>query len=206
VFEARSDPPGLELVRQGEPVRFVYSIDRGLCKLVWRRTGARPCLIGLRGPDSLVGAEMAMAGTRATCSVITLTMCRISQVAVDDFREMVRTNPTYSWQLHRRLAAELIAESARVAELAGCAGRERLLRFFDRTRNGAFGLAPDPLALTPHRLPLKQWEIAQYLGIAPQHLSALLRTLEDEGTHIPEAGMRRRRRSDKKASALESPL
>src|SRR5262249_25051354 len=101
---ARTEPPGLELLRQGETVPFVYSIERGLCKLVWRRPGERACLFGLRGPGSLLGAEMALAGTRATCSVITLTMCRLSLLDADEFRVLVQTNREFSSHIHRRLA------------------------------------------------------------------------------------------------------
>jgi CRP-like cAMP-binding protein len=191
---AWSAPPGLELLCQGEPVRSVYSLERGLCKVVWRRPGAKASLIGLRGPGSLVGAESALAGANAAHSVITLTTCSVTEVEAEGFRELVRTNPELSWQLHRRQSRELVAETTRVAELAGCAARERLLRFLEQARNGAFGLAGDPNALRPRRLPLKQKEIAEYLGIATQHLSALLRSLEAEGLTIPEAGVRRRRR------------
>jgi CRP-like cAMP-binding protein len=34
---------------------------------------------------------------------------------------------------------------------------------------------------TEVRLPFKQWEIAQMLGVTPEHLSRLLRRLEKEG-------------------------
>jgi CRP-like cAMP-binding protein len=177
-------------MRQGEEVRFVHSIEHGLCKMLLHRSGAGPFLFALRGVGSLVGAEVALGGGRAAFTAVTLTACRLSTIPADALRELVRTSPEFSWQLHRRLSRELVSATTRVAELASLTARDRLVKFLEGVRSGEFAATAGG-SLRP--FPLKQWEIAQYLGIAPQHLSLLLRGLEREGSLGDLADVLRRR-------------
>jgi CRP/FNR family transcriptional regulator, cyclic AMP receptor protein len=175
----RSIAPGTTIFRQCELASEVFFIETGTCKLVHHRPNVGDKLVGLRGPGFLA-ADAAILSLPYPVTAVSLSVCCISRLPAGRFRDLVRSVPEFSWQLHRMLSEELYLETGRVAELGELSARERLLQFLDNLHRDVpqDGELRDEVRV---RVPLKQWEIAQLLAIAPPYLCTLIGQLEREG-------------------------
>jgi CRP/FNR family transcriptional regulator len=170
--------PGVQILGQGSCSSDVYLIRRGLIKLQSIDRAGRETIVGVRRTGSLVGAEAAIMRKPHLASAVTVTECCLQRFPTRQFCELIRTYPDLSWHLHQMNASELRETTAALVEVKSHTANIRLKRLVLELvpeLNGAG--SPN----TEVRLPFKQWEIAQMLGVTPEHLSRLLRRLEKEG-------------------------
>jgi CRP-like cAMP-binding protein len=160
-------------------MREVFHVENGLVKLLRLHASGRERIVGLRPMGWLVGATAAILDEPATVTAVTVTESRVSRMVASCFRERLRHDVELSWRIHRMHAWEIDVGLAHAADLSAIRARERLISFLRGLPS-----APGEGGGDAHRvvLPLRQWELAQLLGMSAPYLCHLLGDLEREGT------------------------
>lgn len=170
--------PGVRLVEQGSACSEIYFVRAGLIKLQSTDSEGHETIIGIKRSGRLVGVEAAIMHKAHLVSAVTVTECRLHRFSANRFLGLIQENPTLSWHLHEMSASELRETTVALMEAKSQSAVIRLKRL-------VFELVPDlnrtPERRTALRLPFRHREVAQILGVTPEHLSRLLRRLEKEG-------------------------
>ena len=175
-------PPNTEIYRQGTPANAVYLIERGLVKLTCLEPNGTEVIVGLRRRHWLLGAPAVLLERNFAFSVTTLIPCCLRCISSNGFLQLMHADAEFSRQLLRMFSEEIYSHGTNVAVLGCMPARDRLTRFL-RDLALEQGHANGPAELQkPMRLqiPLKLKELAQLIAITPEHLSRLLRELEQQ--------------------------
>ena len=175
----RSYGPGSELLEQGAPTDDVYLIHDGIVKLVWTEPKGKQTILGLRWNGCLLGVPSAITGDASPMSAVTLVRSLIRRVTAREFLECLQRRADLGWKVHQIHCREISEHLNSLGELACCSARSRLARIFERFI--AAGHAEIEGAKTRIRLPLKQKELAELIGVTPEHLSRILHGLSNDG-------------------------
>ena len=175
----RSYGPGSELLQQGTPADEIYIIHEGIAKLVWTDSIGKQTILGLRWPGYLLGVPSAVTGELSPMSAVTLVRSVIQRIPTQEFIERLQTNIDFAWRMHQFHSFELCEQLNLSGELACCTARSRLGRVFKRLITS--GQTRVEGKKTRVRLPLKQRELAELIGVTPEHLSRILNTLSKDG-------------------------
>jgi len=175
----RTYGPGSELLQQGTPADEIYLVHEGLVKLVWIEPRGRQSIVGLRWRGHLLGVPSAITGETSPMSAVTLVRSMMQRISTQDFLESLRTNPPLAWKMHEIHSRELCEQLNSLGELACCPARSRLARVFKRLVAAGQGQVDGKQ--TRVRLPLKQREVAELIGVTPEHLNRILRSLSKDG-------------------------
>jgi CRP-like cAMP-binding protein len=170
-----SYPGGVELFRQGDAPNEVFHLEHGLVKLVRMQSSGTQTIVGLRSAGWFLGSAAVVLGRSHAMTAVTITPSMIARIPAGTFRHLLRSDAALSWRLHRMHSEEIHTDLTRAADDRSLPARERLGRFlrtFATHREGRVPRRAD--------VPLKQWEIADLLGITPQYLSQLLHEMEAE--------------------------
>ena len=180
--ENRSYKPRSVLFRQGEPVQDICWICSGLVKLSHIDAGGREVIIGLRGSGSLLGLATAILHRPHATSAETLTPCALRMIPVQELITRLHTDPVLAAYVHEFNAREIAANIEKLIDIATRAARYNLLKLLsqivresDPSKNGKRHLV---------QIPMRQWELAGLLGVTPEHLNRVLRSLERQGIVI----------------------
>jgi CRP/FNR family transcriptional regulator, dissimilatory nitrate respiration regulator len=183
---AREFSPATTLFLQGSTPREVFYIERGLVKLIRMSESGQELAIGLRSQGSLLGAASVIVQEPYPFTAITITSCSLSRIQADLFLHLARTDEELCWYLHEFHSREVQQQASQLAALRYLSARQRfvrlLLQFFSSTP------AHERQPSMKIRLPLKRWEIAQLIGIRPEHLSRVLQQIKQEGILREENG------------------
>jgi CRP-like cAMP-binding protein len=168
----------VSLFEQGSPVEAIAVVEDGLVKLLrWEHRG-EAVTVGIRFSGGLLGTAAAMLRAPQPVTAETLTRCRILSIPVEHFLELVATNREVSSNLHHVHSQELFECFAQLGGLGALSTRERLLRLI-----GEVVAAEHPsveAGVLRVALPLKYTELARAIVTTRQHLSRVLKQLEDE--------------------------
>lgn len=175
---ARSYSRSSPLFQQGEPSCDVFFVNSGIVKTNALDLDGQEVIVSVCGAGWLLGADSAILNEVYQSSAATVTECRLQRISSKNLRNLLRTDPELSWRIHQILSLEARIGSERLAALASQPAKVRLTRFLSRAILGCRCGASEARVLN---LPLKQWEIAQLLGITPEHINRLLRHLEQDG-------------------------
>jgi CRP-like cAMP-binding protein len=175
----RTYGPGSELLQQGTPADEIYLIHEGLVKLVWTEQQGRQTIVGLRWRGYLLGVPSAITGEASPMSAVTLVRSVMQRISAHEFLESLHTNTDLAWKMHQIHSRELCEQLNSLGELACCSARSRLARVFKRLV--AAGQTQAEGKKTCVRLPLKQREVAELIGVTPEHLNRILHTLSKDG-------------------------
>lgn len=167
---------GTCILQQGLHPDRAYLIRSGIVKLSKLRSG-RTLIAGLRSSGSMIGVEASLLRAPHSVTVVALTECSAIPLEAAELRRLLLEDPDVSWLVHLAQSEEVERHMGHAARLACLSARERLEDFFKLLRNEIIG---DPEA--PVELPLREWELAQLLGITPQYLSRLIHALEAGGS------------------------
>ncbi len=182
----REIPPATTLFFQGNSAHEVLFIEQGLVKLSRMNIDGQEMIIGLRSKGSLLGAAPVIVQEMHTATAITITRCTLRCFPADVFVRLAKTDGDFGWYLQQAHSLEVHQQVSHVAILR-C--RSARLRFEHWLLQFLSSLSPQekqpPMRL---RLPLKQWEIAQLIGITPEHLSRVLKQIKEEGVIKEENG------------------
>jgi CRP/FNR family transcriptional regulator len=171
-------PPGVQFVEQGSDSSDIYSVRRGIIKLQSIDRAGRETIVGVRRTGSLIGAEAAIMRKPHLVSAVTVTKCWLQRFPTRQFCDLIRQNPSLSWHLHQINASDLSEATAALVEVKSYTATIRLRRLVLELVPELNGTSSENSEI---HLPFKHWEIAQMLGVTPEHLSRLLRRLEKEG-------------------------
>jgi len=175
----RSYGPGSELLEQGAPADDVFLIHDGIVKLVWTEPKGKQTILGLRWNGYLLGVPSAITGDASPMSAVTLVRSQLRRVTVRDFLDCLQRRADLGWKVHQIQCREISEHLNSLGELACCSARSRLARIFERFI--AAGHAEIEGTKTRIRLPLKQKELAELIGVTPEHLSRILHDLSKDG-------------------------
>lgn len=171
-------PPALSFFEQGSPVEAIGVIEEGLVKLLrWEHQG-EAVTVGIRFSGGPLGVAAAILRAPHPVTAETLTRSRILLIPVDHFLQLLRTDGHVAADLHHIHAQELFDCFAQIGGLGALSTRDRLLRLIGEAvaaehRSAAAG----PLRVA---LPLRYTELARAIVTTRQHLSRVLKQLEDE--------------------------
>jgi CRP-like cAMP-binding protein len=182
----REVPPATSLFFQGDQVREVFCVERGLIKLIRLSGDGQELIVGLRSKGAFLGAASLIVQEPYPITAITVTSCSLICIPAGPFLRLAKTNEELGWHIHQAHSHEVHQQASQLIALRCLSARQRferlLLQFFS-------SISPQekqaPLKI---RLPLKHWEIAQLIGITPEHLSRVLKQIKQEGIIHEEAG------------------
>jgi CRP-like cAMP-binding protein len=186
MFPAREFSAATSLFFQGSPVREVFCVERGLIKLTRLDKDGRELIVGLRAKGSFLGAASLIIQEPHPITAITVTGCSLICIPAELFLRLAKTDEQFCWHIHRAHSHEVHQQASQLVALRCLSARQRfeslLLQFFSSM------LPQGKKAPMKIRLPLKHWEIAQLIGITPEHLSRVLKQIKQEGIIQEEAG------------------
>lgn len=179
-------PPSANLFLQGSQPREVFYVERGLVKLIRLNENGQEFAFGLQSEGSLLGAASVIVQEPYPFSAITVTGCVLSRIPADLFLRLAKTDEQFCWYLHEVHSLEVHRQASQLAALKYLSARQRferlLLQFLSSMHTH------EKQTSMKIRLPLKHWEIAQLIGIRPEHLSRILRQIKQEGVLQEENG------------------
>jgi CRP/FNR family transcriptional regulator, dissimilatory nitrate respiration regulator len=179
-------PPSTTLFLQGNPPREVLYIERGLVKLIRLSESGQELAIGLRSQGSLLGAASAIVQEPYPFTATAVTSCTLSRIPADIFLHLAKTDEQFGWYLHEIQSHEVHLQVSQLAALKYHSARQRFERLLMQFLSS---IPPHERQFsTKIRLPLKHWEIAQLVGISPEHLSRILQQIKREGVLHEEGG------------------
>lgn len=171
--------PAMPLFAQGSPSCEVFYVERGLVKLIHQSDDGKESIVGLRSKGSLLGAASAIVHEPHTISAITVTRCYLKRIPTDMFLRLAKTDEQFCWRLHQAHSHEVCQQMNQQVALRSLSARQRfeklLLQFLSSISQN------ERQTSVKIRLPLKHWEIAQLIGVTPEHLSRVLRQIMLEG-------------------------
>lgn len=175
----RSYSRSTQLFQQGEPCFAVYFVNSGLVKIKALDLDGQEVIVSVCGAGWLLGADCAILEEACQSSAETVTECRLQRISSKNLRSVLKADPELSWRIHQILSLEARIRSKKLAALASQPAKVRLIRFLSQAVLEYRCEVPTEARVL--NLPLKQWEIAQLLGITPEHINRLLRHLEQDG-------------------------
>jgi CRP-like cAMP-binding protein len=175
----RSYGPGAEILQQGIAADDVFLIHEGIIKLVWSENRGKQAILGLRWRGYPLGVPSAITGEASPMTAVTLVRSVLQRISVQEFIKHLHANPELAWKMHQIHSKELCEQLNSLGELACCSARSRLARVFRRLIS--LGQADIEGPRTRLRLPLKQREVAELIGVTPEHLSRILHDLSKDG-------------------------
>jgi CRP-like cAMP-binding protein len=175
---AMTYPAGVELFREADVPKEVLYLEHGLVKLQKLHVGGEEIIIGLRSAGWFLAAVSVLLERPCAATGITVTACRVARMSAATFRQRVKAGGALSWSVHRMTCEEVQAQLGLVTDLSTVPARERLEQFLWSL---AAGLRPSSEGDVRFEVPLRQWEIAQLIGVTPPYLSQLLGELGEAG-------------------------
>lgn len=172
-------PSRVALFQQDDEPDGVFLLREGLVKLMRLDHDGRETIVGLRASGWLIGASAVILNRPHTLSACTVVPSRVSWLTGEVFRTQMKRDAELSWRLHEMQSEEVYSAQHHVADLHGHCARTRLETFLRRLA----GTLRSPAAEKEVRLtiPLRQWEIAQLIGVTAPYLNELIREMESEG-------------------------
>lgn len=176
---------GTPLFLQGTPARDIFLIELGLIKLLHLDEDGEEFIIGLRSIGAMIGAASVIVQEPFPFSAITTTPCRLRRIPADRFLHLAKNDLQFCWNLHQVLGREVQQQANQLFAFKNLSARQRfenLLFQFVSTMKAQAGRSREV------RLPLKHWEIAQLIGVTPEHLSRVIKQLQREAILRKENG------------------
>ena len=166
-------PAGTHVFRANDPFQAVYAVRSGTVKTCLVDDEGREQVLGFHLPGELVGLN-AIWGARYPCNAVTLdnaTLCRFSFSAIAELAARV---PNLQQQLFRLMSKDIVESS----QLAGDFGADERLAGFLVGLSRRY--AARGYSRTRFHLTMSRGDIANYLRLAPETVSRVLRRFQDE--------------------------
>jgi CRP-like cAMP-binding protein len=179
-------PAETELIQQHSLVNDIYFIEDGLIKLTSLDQTGHQINLGLRSQGWLLGAAAVLLQLPSPVAAATLTRCRLRRITAVTFLQLVKTDTQLSWHLHQMHGREVFEQIARMVEFGCLTARNRLAKLLHLLVHSSEAEPPKKGMFL--RLPIKQREVAELIGVTPEHLSRLFAQLQRDGLLIRENG------------------
>jgi CRP-like cAMP-binding protein len=139
----------------------------------------------LRFSGTIIGAASALSNDSAPMSAYTITECKVARLSVREFLYLEQSNSAFAHELLVLISRQKQQQAIRHTRQATFSARAQIAQLFlmlflefGTEKNGEMRLAS----------PLAKQDMAGWVGIAPQHLSALLREMKQDGLIAEEKG------------------
>jgi len=176
---AKAYSPGIEIFQQDTAADNVYFIERGLVKLSCLESGGRLVIICLRRRHWILGAPAAILEKPYAYTATAVTPCSLLAISVKNFLSLVENNREFYWQLFRMLSKEIYNHGTKVMALGLMPAKERLKKIlYEMILEQESTISQRQIHV---HLPLLHKELARLIAITPEHLSRLLREMEQQG-------------------------
>lgn len=167
---------GESLYRTGDAFRAIYAVHSGALKTSDLASDGEEQVLGFHLPGELVGLDAISEGYHP-CAAVALETTTVCTLPYDRLEELAAAIPGLQRQLFRLMSREIFADHEMLHALARRSAETRLaiilLSLSDRfARRGWSGQRL--------RLPMTRGELSNYLGVAPETLSRLLRRFEQK--------------------------
>jgi CRP-like cAMP-binding protein len=167
--------PGTILQEQGATSNKLFLIRDGVVKMVYTDADGFERILGLRSSGWLAGACQAVTNTASTCSVITITACKVGVLEGEAFHIKMKDGGPLCHRVMCMFAQELSTTREFAKQVMSSSAEERLRIFLQES------LGHPANWNTVDAAPMmRQFEIAQLLGISPEHLSRLTNKLRNK--------------------------
>jgi CRP/FNR family transcriptional regulator, cyclic AMP receptor protein len=172
VGSVRTFDAGVPIVHEGDPSEHVLIVRRGCVKVVASAPGGGQLILGLRGPNDIVGEMASLQGQPRRATVIGTDQVEVLVVPGRRFLRMVAESPAMSLALARTLAGRL-AENDRYRLMAASVGVAPALgqllldlahRYGSRTPSGGWTLG----------VGLTQRDLAECLAVSTRTVARTL--------------------------------
>jgi CRP/FNR family cyclic AMP-dependent transcriptional regulator len=172
---------GALVVREGEPIDFVYLILAGTLNVVVDDEDGREAILSMLGPGELFGEMGALDGQVRSATVIAVTPGVLVAIGKTDFKRCLLANFDVARFVMCKLAQRLRLADRRIESLAllDVTGRVvRLLREMADTEDGKRVVSAK----------LSRQDIAKMVGASREMVSRVVKDLESRGLIEEDAG------------------
>lgn len=167
-------PEGTHLFREGEPLEAIAAVRAGTVKTYVLDREGRETVLGFHLPGEVIGLD-AISGDHYPCSAVALETVSLCRFSFPEISLLAAKVPGIQLRLFRLLSREI----GKATLLSGdYSAEERLAAFLMMLsrRYGARGLSSVRFSL-----PMARTDIANYLRLAPETVSRVLRRFQDSG-------------------------
>ena len=184
-------PPSIELFKQGCPAQDVYLVEHGLVKLMRLCDEGRSLILGLRPSGWVLGASSVILQKPYPASAITVTNCHLRRILATSFIELLKTSSQFSLYFNQLQSREIYDQIGHQVGLGFHSARHRLeqllwqLIYTHKLNDPQQREFQKEMRLN---LPLKHNEIADLIAVTPEHLSRVMKQMQQEGFLRREKG------------------
>lgn len=172
------------LFAQGGAAREVFLLESGLVKLSSTQANGRETILGLRSPGQWVEHGAALSHAPYAFTATTLTHCELYRFDIGRFRSCLEGSLNVCKLFMREQAIDYSTQSEALIGLKTLTARRRLEHFLADLVPDCFG--PSSPGSARLRLPLKDYELAELIGVSKQHLSLLKRQMIEVGDVVAD--------------------
>jgi CRP-like cAMP-binding protein len=166
------DLPAPTLIRRrqtlflhGMPPREADLIHSGLVKLIRRKENREQMIVAIRGSGWILGADAVILGYPHSFEAVALTECAISVIPSGQFLEKLKSPGPFADHVTTTICHGINGYLSQVVELRALSAAERLDHLMETIQPLDRGNTPSPMT---------KREMAQFLGITPEHLSRMI--------------------------------
>lgn len=170
-------PRGSYLFRQGTPVTAFYFMRSGSAKSVLTDDSGRESIMSFLFPTDLIGTA-SMDLTRYHDSVVTLERSSFCELRVSDIEPLFHDDPPALMNFFAKVSSRIATERHARVRLEHSSADERVADFILELSGGFARLGRDPHLI---QLTMSRYDIANYIGLAPETVSRVLRRFHDNG-------------------------
>ncbi len=175
VHRSRPLPRGKHLFREGDPFTSIFVARSGAVKSFTVDTQGNEQVIGFHLPGELLGLDGLTEGVHAA-SARTLETVSVCEVPFERLEDTARQIPALQHQLLRLMSREITKREEQLLSL-GKQSPERRLAVLLLSLSVRF--SQRGYSSTRFVLPMARIDIANFLGLAAETVSRLLRRLQD---------------------------
>ena len=173
-------PPACKLFIQGLAPQHVFCIHSGLVKLVNVTADGKESLLAVRSAGWILGVASLILAKPYRATAETLTSCELHHCSAQGFRDLAERDIKFARQLLQLVSQGLYDQTDQLVLLRTLTARQRIENLLMQVTGSDNGGRVE--------LPLRLEEIAQWIAVAPAHLSRLLKQMEKDGAIKREKG------------------
>lgn len=172
-------PARTPLFPQGIFTDAVFLVASGLVKLSHTSSDGKEIIVGIRRSGWVLGMAATILNQPQPTGAVAVTCCRLLRIPAREIRCLLDAEATFFRYLLELQAQEVHDHLQNLVQLASHPAEYRLVSLLSEFASGANSSRSE--AGRNMRIPLKQWEIADLLGVSPEHTCRVLHQLEQKG-------------------------
>lgn len=165
---------GRHIFREGDEFNAIAAVRAGTIKTYVTDLEGREQVLGFYLPGEIIGLN-AISRSRYPCNAVALEPVLLCRFSFPRMATLAAKMPKLQEQLFRLLSEDI----GKAGLLAGDFDADERMAAFLVTLSRRYGLRG--LSPTRFRLPMSRTDIGNYLRLAPETVSRILRRLRDEG-------------------------